>query len=129
MVKNWSGHIYFDEKFQWKGLDRAFPELWNTIASETKQNVEEEQYDQVALELNMIEIGKNKKPIGYNKEGSKYRMIFPQDSKQMIIYRGIPSDDVRDITEKAQKILKNKKIKVTVDYDKMLLYDIRKRRK
>jgi hypothetical protein len=128
-VKNWSGHIYFDEKFQWKSLDKAFPELWNIIASQTKQNVEEEQYDQVALEMNMIEIEKNKKPMGYNKEGSKYRMIFPQDTKEMIIYRGIPADDVREITEKILKILKNKKIKVSVDYDKMLLYEIRKRRK
>ncbi|MEM0155110.1 MAG: hypothetical protein QW597_00710 [Thermoplasmataceae archaeon] len=128
-MKNWSGHIYFDEKFQWKNLDKAFPELWNTIASQTKQNIEDEQYDQVSLELNMVEIEKNKKPMGYNKEGSKYRMIFPQDKKEMIIYRGIPAEDVREITEKATKILKNKKIKVSVDYDKMLLYDIRKRRK
>ena len=49
--------------------------------------------------------------------------------KEMIIYRGVPSEDIREITEKVQKILKNKKIKTTVDYDKMLLYDIRKRRK
>lgn len=128
-MKNWSGHLYFDDKFQWKSLDKAFPELWGLISSETKQNVEEEQYDQVALELNMMEIEKNRKPIGYNKEGSKYRMIFPQDMKEMIIYRGVPSEDIRDITEKAQKILKNKKIKVTADYDKMLLYEIRKKRK
>ena len=65
----------------------------------------------------------------YTKEGSKYRMIFPQNMKEMIIYRGVPSEDIREITEKVQKILKNKKIKTTVDYDKMLLYDIRKRRK
>jgi len=128
-VKNWSGHLYFDDKFQWKSLDKAFPELWGLISSETKQNVEEEQYDQVALEFNMMEIEKNRKPIGYNKEGSKYRMIFPQNMKEMIIYRGVPSEDIRDITEKAQKILKNKKIKVTADYDKMLLYEIRKKRK
>ena len=128
-MKNWSGHLYFDDKFQWKNLDKAFPELWDLISSETKQNVEEEQYDQVALELNMAEIEKNKKPMGYTKEGSKYRMIFPQNMKEMIIYRGVPSEDIREITEKVQKILKNKKIRTTVDYDKMLLYDIRKRRK
>ena len=128
-MKNWSGHLYFEDKFQWKNLEKAFPELWGMISSETKQNVEDEQYDQVALELNMKEIEKNKKPMGYIKEGSKYRMIFPQNVNEMIIYRGVPSEDIKEITEKVQKILKNKKIKTTVDYDKMLLYDIRKRRK
>jgi hypothetical protein len=47
----------------------------------------------------------------------------------MIIYRGGPSEEIRDIVESVTKVLKNKKIKFQVDYDKMLLYEIRKRRK
>ncbi len=128
-MKNWSGHIYFSDEFHWKDLEKAFPEIWDIIAGETKQNQEEAQYDQITLELNLAEIRKDKKPIGYIKDGAKYRMVFPEDRKEMIIYRGGPSEEIRDIVESVTKVLKNKKIKFQVDYDKMLLYEIRKRRK
>ncbi|EQB72662.1 MAG: hypothetical protein AMDU1_APLC00005G0041 [Thermoplasmatales archaeon A-plasma] len=128
-MKNWSGHIYFSDDFHWKDLEKAFPEIWDIIAGETKQNQEEAQYDQITLELNLAEIRKDKKPMGYIKDGAKYRMVFPEDRKEMIIYRGGPTEEIRDIVESVTKILKNKKIKFQVDYDKMLLYEIRKRRK
>ncbi|MCL4307736.1 MAG: hypothetical protein M1302_05615 [Candidatus Thermoplasmatota archaeon] len=128
-MKNWSGHIYFTDEFHWKDLEKAFPEIWDIIAGETKQNQEDAQYDQITLELNLAEIRKDKKPIGYIKDGAKYRMVFPEDRKEMIIYRGGPSEEIRELVESVTKILKNKKIKFQVDYDKMLLYEIRKRRK
>ena len=127
-MKNWSGHIYFTDEFHWKDLEKAFPEIWDIIAGETKQNQEEAQYDQITLELNLAEIRKDKKPIGYIKDGAKYRMVFPEDRKEMIIYRGGPSEEIRDIVESVTKVLKNKKIKFQVDDDKMLLYEIRRRR-
>ena len=127
-MKNWSGHIYFTDEFHWKDLEKAFPEIWDIIAGETKQNQEDAQYDQITLELNLAEIRKDKKPIGYIKDGAKYRMVFPEDRKEMIIYRGGPSEEIRELVESVTKILKNKKIKFQVDYDKMLLYEIRKRR-
>ncbi|GGM77677.1 hypothetical protein GCM10007108_14770 [Thermogymnomonas acidicola] len=128
-MRNWSGHIYFKERFEWKSLEKSFPEIWERVASETKQNQEEAQYDQVALELNMNEIRKNKKPIGYFKEGAKYRMVFPSGRKELIIYRGMVSEEIKDITEDVAKILKSHKVQFSVDYDKMLLYEIKKRKK
>ena len=128
-MKNWSGHIYFNDDFQWKDLEKAFPEIWEIISAETKQNAEEVQYDQISLELNLAELRKNAKPIGYIKEGVKFRLVFPSAANEMIIYRGTLSEDIRDMTEAVSKILKNKKIKHRVDYDKMILYEIRKRRK
>ncbi|WP_075057695.1 hypothetical protein [Thermogymnomonas acidicola] len=129
-MRNWSGHIYFKERFEWKSLEKSFPEIWERVASETKQNQEEAQYDQVALELNMNEIRKNKKPIGYFKEGAKYRMVFPPSGrKELIIYRGMVSEEIKDITEDVAKILKSHKVQFSVDYDKMLLYEIKKRKK
>ncbi len=128
-LKNWSGHIIFDSAFEWKDLEKAFPEIWDTIVSETKQNQEEAQYDQTSMELNVVELKKNKKPFGYFKDGAKFRMIFPEGRKEMIIYRGTLSEDIHEMTEKVSKILKSKKIKFTIEYDRMLLYEIRKRRK
>lgn len=128
-MKNWSGHIYFNDDFQWKELEKAFAEMWDLVASETKQNAEELQYDQISLELNLAEIRKNEKPIGYFKEGAKYKLVFPAEGKEMILFRGTLSEEIRDLTESLSKILKNKKIKHRVEYDKMILYEIRKRRK
>ncbi len=128
-MKNWSGHIYFDDDFEWKNLDRAFPDIWDTVTRETKQNQEEAQYDTLYLELNRDELRKNKKPIGYTKEGAKFRMVFPLDKKELIIYRGMMSDDIKDITEKIAKILKNKKIRNSVEFDRMFLYDVKRRKK
>ncbi len=128
-MKNWSGHIYFDSSMQWKELEKPFPEMWETIVKETKQNQEEVQYDQLTLELNMEEIRNNRKPIGYLKDGAKYKMVFPMDRKEIIIFRGILSEDIKEVTESIAKILKNKKVKTTVDYDRMLLYEIKKRKK
>ena len=128
-MKNWSGHIYFDDDFEWKNLEKAFPELWEIVAKETKQNQDEIQYDQLALELNMEEISKNKKPIGYIKDGARFRMVFPVDSPELIIYKGNLSEDIRDITEGIARVLKTKKIKHSVEYDKMFLYDLRRRKK
>ncbi|MCL4341093.1 MAG: hypothetical protein M1431_03235 [Candidatus Thermoplasmatota archaeon] len=128
-MKNWSGHILFSDDFQWKDLEKAFPDLWETVVSETKQNQEEAQYDQVSLELNLNEIRKNKKPFGYFKDGAKFRMIFPEGKKQMIVYRGALTEELHDLMEKLSKILKTKKIKFTLEFDQMLLHEIRKRRK
>lgn len=128
-LKNWSGHILFSDDFQWKDLEKAFPDLWETIVSETKQNQEEAQYDQVSLELNLNEIRKNKKPFGYFKDGAKFRMIFPEGKKQMIVYRGTLTEELHDLMEKLSKILKTKKVKFTLEFDQMLLHEIRKRRK
>ena len=127
-MKNWSGHIYLNDDFQWKDLEKAFTEIWDLIAGETKQNAEEIQYDQISLELNLAELRKNQKPIGYIKEGIKYKLVFPAEAKEMIIYRGTLAEEIREITESVSKILKNGKIRHRVDDDNMVLCEVRVRR-
>jgi len=127
-MKTWSGHIYFDDKFEWSRLEKAFPDIYSLIV-ENKKNPEDQQFDQVLLQLNLEEIHRNKKPIGYIKDDAKYKLVFPLDRKEMIVYRGVVSDEVREKTEEIEKVLKSKKIRYTVDYDKMILYQIRKAKK
>ncbi|MCY0851913.1 MAG: hypothetical protein OWQ34_04160 [Thermoplasma acidophilum] len=127
-MKTWSGHVYFDDKFEWSRLEKAFPDIYSLIV-ENKKNPEDQQFDQVLLQLNLEEIHRNKKPIGYIKDDAKYKLVFPLDRKEMIVYRGVVSDEVREKTEEIEKVLKSKKIRYTVDYDKMILYQIRKAKK
>ncbi len=128
-MKNWSGHIIFQDSFQWKDLEKAFPDIWEIFSKESRQSVEEVQYDQANLFLNLEEIRRNKKPMGYMKEGAKFKFIFPLDRKEMIVYRGVLSESIREMTEQVTRLLRNSKLKFNVEYDKMLLQDIRARRK
>ncbi len=128
-MKNLSGHIYFDDSFNWKSLEKVFPLIFDEIAEKGKQTQEEIQHDQVRLELNMREIREGKKPLGYNSENSRLKLIFPIDKKEMIIIRNYPSEDIAEITEKIAKILKSKKIKFKTDLDKTVLSEIIKKRK
>ncbi len=119
----------FPEDFQWSELVEPFPKIWDIVSKETRQAAEEVQYDQVSLYLNIEEMKRNKKPKGYLKEGAKYRLIFPVEKKEMIVYRGMLSDTIRDVTEQITKVLREYKLKFTVEYDKMLLQEVRARRK
>jgi len=127
MVKNYSGHIIFDENFQWKDLEKYFPDMWEIVESESKLNQEEKQFDDILLELNMEEIRKNKKPFGYRRENTRFKMIFPQDRKELTIYRNIISEDIEELTEKVAHEIRNKKIKYTLKYDQMLSIKLKKK--
>ncbi len=128
-MKNWSGHFIFDPSFQWKDLEKAFPSIWEIVENESKGNQEETQMDQINVELNLDEIRKNSKPMGFIRDGARVRLVFPVDRKEMIIFRGVPSESIRELSEQIGKILKAKKIKYTLNYDKMLLSVIKSRKK
>ncbi|MHB8396608.1 MAG: hypothetical protein ACYDAZ_02670 [Thermoplasmataceae archaeon] len=128
-MKNWSGHFVFDPSFQWKDLEKAFPSIWEIVENESKGNQEETQMDQINVELNLDEIRKNSKPMGFIRDGARVRLVFPVDRKEMIIFRGVPSESIRELSEQIGKILKAKKIKYTLSYDKMLLSVIKSRKK
>ncbi len=126
-MKNYSGHIIFEDNFKWKDLEKYFPDMWEIIEEESKLNAEEKQFDDILLELNLEELRKNKKPFGYRRENTRFRMIFPQDKKELTIYRNTPTEEIEELTEKVAHEIRNKKIKYTVKYDDMLFYRIGKK--
>ena len=126
-MKNYSGHIIFEDNFQWKDLEKYLPDIWEIVESESKLNAEEKQYDDVLLELNMEELRKNKKPFGYRRENTRFKMIFPQDKKELTIYRNIISEEIEELTEKVAHEIRNKKIKYTIEYDQLLSTKLKKK--
>jgi hypothetical protein len=126
-VKNYSGHIIFEENFQWKDLEKYFPDMWEIIEGEAKLNPEEKQFDDILLELNMEEIRKNRKPFGYRRENTRFKMIFPQDKKELTIYRNIISEEIEGLTEKVAHEIRNKKIKYNLKYDQMISIKLKKK--
>ncbi|HIH60818.1 MAG: hypothetical protein M1462_05785 [Candidatus Thermoplasmatota archaeon] len=126
-MKNYSGHIIFEENFQWKDLEKYFPDMWEIIEGEAKLNPEEKQFDDILLELNMEEIRKNRKPFGYRRENTRFKMIFPQDKKELTIYRNIISEEIEGLTEKVAHEIRNKKIKYNLKYDQMISIKLKKK--
>ena len=126
-MKNYSGHIIFEDNFQWKDLEKYLSDIWEIVESESKLNAEEKQYDDVLLELNMEELRKNKKPFGYRRENTRFKMIFPQDKKELTIYRNIISEEIEELTEKVAHEIRNKKIKYTIEYDQLLSTKLKKK--
>ena len=126
-MKNYSGHIIFDNNFQWKDLEKYFPDMWEIIEDESKLNVEDKQFDDILLNMNLEEIRKNKKPFGYRRENSKFKMIFPQDKKEITIYRNMPNEEIEEMTERVAHEIKSKKVKYSIQYDQMISHQVKKK--
>ena len=128
-MKNWSAHFIFDPSFKWKNLEKVFPDIFHVIKGEKELSQEEEQHYTVKLELNMREISNDKKPIGFHSEETGLTLIFPLEKTEMTVTYNYSSESVYDAAEAISKLLKTKKIKFKLDYDRMKLIEIIKDRK
>jgi len=130
-MKAYSGHIVFNDKFTWKSLEKVYPDLFNLFITEAKIIQGEMNIPDVVLYENLLDIKKGRKPEGYNREG-KLRFYFVEnEKKEMVIVRdkAIPADEVRDVTEKMSKFLSSKKIKHNVEWDKLYLIELRRKKR
>ncbi|MDP8011466.1 MAG: hypothetical protein ACP5F1_05940 [Thermoplasmata archaeon] len=130
-MKAYSGHIVFSDKFNWKSLEKIYPEMFSLFIEEAKIIPGEMNIPEVVLYENMIDIKNNRKPEGYNREG-KLRFYFVEnEKKEMVIVRdkAIPNDEIRDVTEKISKFLTSKKIKHDVEWDKLYLIEMRRKKR
>ncbi|MGC8598610.1 MAG: hypothetical protein ACP5LL_02505 [Thermoplasmata archaeon] len=130
-MKAHSGHIIFDGKFTWKNLEKIYPELFNLFVKEAKLIVGDMNIPEVVLHENLIDIKKGRKPEGYNREG-KLRFFFVEnDNKEMVIVRdkAVPCEETREVTEKISKFLNEKKIKHRVEFDRLYMIELRRKRR
>lgn len=131
-MKAYSGHIIFNDKITWKSLEKIYPELFDLFIKEAGIQQTEMNIPHIVLQENMIDIKNDRKPEGYNREG-KLRFYFTENDnvKQMVIVRdkAVPTEDVREVTEKISKFLSSKKIKHDVDWDKLYLIEMRRKKR
>jgi mRNA-degrading endonuclease RelE of RelBE toxin-antitoxin system len=118
-----SAHFTFDKKVKYKDLEKAFKELFNTFLEETGQMPHEEpEYSEILLEENLRDLRKNRKPEGYNRDGSM-RLMFPiAERVEFYIYSRAKSAEVPRVAETLSKILQKAGLKHQLDWDKMLLF-------
>ena len=118
-----SGHIVFDRKVTYKQLLPAFRAMFLKFLEETQQLPEDPESLDVLLEENLRDLRRGRKPEGYNREGSM-RLIFPITDKriEMYVYSKTRTADVPRVVEMLSRMLQKARLKHTVEWDKLVLY-------
>ncbi len=128
-MKIWNSHIILNKGVKWKSMEPVWGDMLRMFFEETRQFTDEPEERDVIIQENMVDIMHNRKPEGFNRDG-KMRIVVPlSDRIEFFIYRGVYSDEVRVITEKVSKFLSEKGIKHRVEWNDMLLYQMKKRRR
>ena len=128
-MKIWNSHIIMDKSVKWKDLENVWGEMLYMFFEETRQFRDDPEQRDIIIHENMVDIKNNRKPEGFNREG-KMRIVVPlSDKREFFIYRGVYSDEIRVITEKISKYLAENGIKHRVEWNDMLLYQMKKRRR
>ncbi len=117
-----SGHLKFDKKVRWKNLVSAFKPMFLKFLEETQQMPEDLESVEVLIEENLRDLRLNRKPEGYNREGSM-RMIFPiSEDVEFYIYGRGKTVEVARVAEQVSRVLQRYRLKHTIEWDKLLLF-------
>ena len=127
-----SGHIRFEGNVKYKDLVPIYKDLFIKFLEDTDQMPEEEEVTKMLIKENLLDLERNKKPEGYNRQG-RMRLIFPmqepKDELELYIYghyHSAKSLEVARVTESMSRFLKSKGFENDVDWDKMLIHKYKK---
>lgn len=122
LMKTMSGHIKFPEGIKYQDLLPIYKDLFMKFLSETKQTFEEPNYVNVLLRTNLMDLEKNGKPEGFNRQGSM-RLMFPiSDKVEFYIYSQKGGQEVVRITEAMSKFLKKHGFEHAVSWNRLILH-------
>ncbi len=128
-MKIWNSHVIFDKSVQWKDLEDVWDDMLQLFFQHSRQFRDNEDAIKLIIEENMVDIRHNRKPEGFNREG-KMRLVVPlSNRREFFIYRGVYSDEIRVVTEKVSSFLSKHGFKHKVEWNDMLLYEMKKRRR
>ena len=103
-MKVYSTHFILKGKSDYKDLAPVFPDILKMFLEEIGQTPEEEEILQMLIELNMIDLERNRKPEGYNRKG-KVRLVFPMDRKEFYLKTYTKSTDLSHIADNISNML------------------------
>lgn len=121
-MKVYSIHFVLKGKSSYKNLAPVFPDMLKMFLEEIGQMQEDEEVLQMLIELNMMDLERDRKPEGYNRKG-KVRLVFPMESKEFYIKTYSKTTDLKPIAENISDMLKAADIKfdmkenLDVDFD------------
>ena len=122
-----SGHLVFDRKVTFKQLLPVFRPMFLKFLEETQQIPEDPESLEVLLEENLRDLRRNRKPEGYNREGTM-RLVFPITAKriEMYVYSKTRTTDVPRVVEVMSRMFQKAKVKHAIEWDKLTLYQEKK---
>lgn len=121
-MKVFSVHFVLKGKSDYVDLVPVFPDILKTFLEEIGQMPEDEEILQMFVELNMIDLERNRKPEGYNRKG-KIRLVFPLDRKEFYFKSFSKATDLTHITSVVEGYLNSAGIKYEVLHNDNLDFD------
>ncbi|MCL2032119.1 MAG: hypothetical protein FWG96_02440 [Methanomassiliicoccaceae archaeon] len=112
-MKVFSTHFVLKGKSDYKDLAPVFPDILKALLSEIGQMPEEEEILQMFIEMNMVDLERNRKPEGYNRKG-KMRLIFPIDRKEFYLKTYNKSTDMSRMADLISGLLNTANVKFEI---------------
>ena len=114
-----SGHIVFDRSVTWRKLVPVFRPLFLKFLEESEQMPQDPEILTVLLEENLRDLKANRKPEGYNREGTM-RMIFPISEKvEFYVYSRTKPTDVVRVAEQLSRVLQKYRLRHGIEWDRL----------
>ena len=121
-----SGHVKFDRSVTWKKLLTAFRPLFMKFLEESGQMPPDPEILAVLIEENLRDLRENRKPEGYNREGTM-RMMFPiSKNVEFYVYSKTKTTEVGRVVESLSRVLQKYRLKHAVEWDKLLAFQDKK---
>jgi len=121
-----SGHVRLDRSVTWRKLLPAFRPLLTRFLEESGQMPQDPEILAVLLEENLRDLRENRKPEGFNREGTM-RMIFPiSKNVEFYVYSKTKTTEVGRVVEQLSRVLQKYRLKHAVDWDKLTVFQDKK---
>ena len=121
-----SGHVRLDRSVTWRKLLPAFRPLLTRFLEESGQMPQDPEILAVLLEENLRDLRENRKPEGFNREGTM-RMIFPiSRNVEFYVYSKTKTTEVGRVVEQLSRVLQKYRLKHAVDWDKLTVFQDKK---
>ena len=119
-MRSKTGHIIFPKKMKYKDLVPIYRDLYMKFLRETNQLEEEEERNYMLVRLNLLDLEKNRKPEGHNRN-CRTKMVFPlsDGNIQFYIKGNTRSSEITKVTESLSRFLNDKDIDHKVEWDKL----------
>lgn len=117
-----SGHFIFDRKVRFVNLEPVYRELFSLFLEESGQTRDDPEFMEIILEENLRDLRKDRKPEGFNREGTM-RLIFPiSDRVEFYIYSRTKGLEVPRVAEALSQFLRKNRLKHDIAWDNLLLF-------
>jgi len=121
-MKVFSTHFVLKGKSDYKDLAPVFRDILKALLEEIGQMPEEEEIFQMYVDMNMVDLERNRKPEGYNRKG-KMRLIFPIDRKEFYLKAYSKTTDMTRMTDIIKGLLSHAGVKFDVAYNDRTDFD------